>query len=366
MMTTLRIFIRTISTRRRVAIALAGVGAGSCFLPSCGVRYVIVSGYYEAELLTSARPVADVLAEGKLSAGQEQRLHLVPEIKKFGASIGLAANRNYETVAVDWKRTIWNVSACDPLRFEPVSWWFPIVGKIHYLGFFRDDEAATWRVKMEGEGYDVFVREAGAFSTLGWFRDPILPAMLRWDESQLAGTILHELAHATLWIPGSAMFNETFAEVVGSEAEAQYLAAKYGPENAYVREINVGDADWRAFRAILEALYGDLDALYADETLDDARKASQKITLYKTLDSRVMASTIVRKARYLQIVRTSEWNNARLIQYRTYDEHDDWFHVILNRNSGDISAFIDDIRKITAGAPDPYAALKTAVDVKIP
>lgn len=366
MLTNVKSYTKAISVRRRVIGVLGVLLTAGCLLPSCGIRYVAVSGYYEAELLASAQPVATVRASGGLSAGEEQRLNLVPEIKAFGAAVGLAKNHNYETVALNWKRTIWNVSASDPLHFEPVSWWFPIVGKIHYLGFFRDAEASSWRVKMEGEGYDVYVREAGAFSTLGWFRDPILPAMLRWDESQLAGTILHELAHATLWIPGSAMFNETFAEVVGSEAEDQYLRKKYGAENAYVADVSIGNEDWRTFRQLLESLYADLDALYKNPSLDDGAKRAEKETLYKTLDTRVLASNINRKARYLQIVRTTAWNNARLIQYRTYDEHQEWFAALMDRDNHNISAFIEDIRRITRGGNDPYAALAAALGVKNP
>lgn len=350
--------------KRRVYSYAAAVGAAlgvAACAPGCTVRYVLQSGYYEAELLTSRRPVEDVLASHALSAGEEQRLALVPKIKAWGQSIGLSATDNYDTYALGWSRTVYNLSASDPLRFQNVTWWFPIVGRMPYLGFFTPEEARRWQAPLETRGLDVWVRTAGAFSTLGWFQDPVLPGMLRWSEADLAETILHELAHATLWIPGSAMFNETFANVVGETAGRQYMIATHGADSPAIRAMDDDAHDGELWRSLLQQVYADLDAVYTDATLDDAQKLEKKQAILASLPDRVSAAGFRHPAGYLVAARSGPWNNARLLQYRTYDDHGDWFRVVLDRNHGDVRAFIDDVARITRGKPDPVAALKAAV-----
>lgn len=347
--------------RARQGVFLAVVaGVGLSALPSCGVRYVASSAVHQVDLLARAEPVAVSLASGHLSAGQEQRLALFAEVKAFGATIGLAATDNYSTYARTWDRRIWNVAACPPLSFTPRTWWFPIVGTVPYLGYFSDEEMNTARVRLEAAGDEVAVREVGAYSTLGWFRDPILPAMLTWDEPRIAGTVSHELAHATLWIPGSVDFNETFASVVGDAAGDLFLVRKYGADSPEVRAARDANLDWNEFQRVIGGLYADLDAVYRDPALTDEAKRLRKAELYDSFDDRVLAAPLRQKPRWLQMVRTQRWNNPRLSQFHTYNTGEAEFLTILAAEGGDIRAFIERIRTITRGARDPFAALREA------
>lgn len=325
------------------------------------VPYLLQAGWHQAELLASRRPVEEVLATGGLGAGEEQRLRLVPRIKDFGARIGLEATDNYESYAWHWDRRIWNISASEPLRFQNRSWWFPIVGKVPYLGYFRREDADRLQARLEARGWEVWVREAGAYSTLGWFRDPLLPGMLRWSEGDLAETILHELAHATLWIPGSVSFNETFANVVGEAAARRYLVETYGEGSAPVVDWDDDAHDVVEWRRLLHDLYEDLDALYRDPALDDATRRRRKAELFASLPERVEASALVRKRRFSAIARAGPWNNARMLQYRAYNDRDADFRAILAREQGDVAAFIAAIATITRNQRDPAAALRLAV-----
>lgn len=346
--------------------SVVGTAAALLVLPSGCVGYVLSSGYYQAELLASRVPLEKVMASGELSVGQEQRLRLVPEIKAYGATLGLASTDNYDTIALGWDRTIYNLSACDPLAFEPVTWWFPIVGRVPYLGFFRPEDAQSRAEELRGEGHDVYVRTAGAYSTLGWFRDPILPGMLAWGEADLAETIFHELAHATLWIPGSVSFNESFANFTGEAASFTYLAWKYGADAPIVDETRTISDDYYRWQEVLFELYKDLDKVYTDPALDETARLQQKQALFATLPSRIEASSIVNKARYIRAAQQPDWNNARLMQYRTYNTDRQKFQIVLDRNNGDIYKFIQDIGNITKGAKDPFAALASVADVQNP
>lgn len=329
-------------------------------LPGCSVGYVLSSGYHQAELLASRRPIDRVLEEGGLGAGQEQRLRLIPEIKAYGKSLGLAATQNYDTVAQDWDRTIWNLSACDPLSFEPATWWFPVVGRVPYLGYFEEPVARQKEQELVAQGFDVHLRTAGAYSTLGWFRDPVLPSMLRWSETALAETVFHELAHATLWVPGSVMFNESFANFVGEAAVERYLADRYGPGSAPVEELKRAVRDEARFEAVLHGLYEDLDTLYRDTAIAPEEKLARKRALYASLEARALEAGLEDPMPYLNSIRRSTWNNARLMQFQTYNSNEAWFAAVLAQANGDLPLFIAQVGRITRGQPDPFGALERA------
>jgi ABC-type dipeptide/oligopeptide/nickel transport system ATPase component len=128
-------------SRRWSLLAVSTVLAVGACLPGCTTGYVVRAGWYQAEMLAAREPIDEVLERGELSAGQEQRLRLVPSLKRYGQGIGLAATDNYDSLAVGWDRTVWNVSAAQALSFENETWWFPVVGRVPYLGYFVEDEA---------------------------------------------------------------------------------------------------------------------------------------------------------------------------------------------------------------------------------
>lgn len=354
----MNIWVRRAVRGGAVAAIVTAVAASS---PGCTVGYLAQQGYFQAELLASRVPLARAEAEGGLDAEQLRKLRLVAEIKAYGAELGLSSTHNYESIALGWKREIWNVSACDPVSFTPVTWGFPIVGRIPYLGYFRKSDADRQVERLRGDGYDAWGRTAGAYSTLGWFRDPILPGMLKWRDVDLADTILHELAHATLWVPGSVAFNESYANFVGEEASARWLVHQYGPDADVVREARASDEDAAKWSALMRETYAELDAIYQDASLSRDQKLAKKQATFARLPTRVAALGLHDERRYLRAVRSSTWNNARMMQYRLYDTSRDQFAVLLGRQGGDLAAFVKALSEIVADADEPYAALAAAV-----
>jgi predicted aminopeptidase len=326
-------------------------------LTGCRVGYLAEAGWYQAEMLAAREPIDEVLDRGGLSAGQEQRLRRVPQIKAFGATLGLAATENYDALAVGWDRTIWNVSASAPLSFEPVTWWFPIVGRVPYLGFFVEADAREQARRLADAGNDVHVRTAGAYSTLGWFRDPVLPGMLRWSETQLAETVFHELAHATLWVPGSVPFNETFASFVGEASTEAWLDATYGPASPERAAWDRERRDEARFEALVQTLYKDLDTLYRSDATPAAKQGA-KAALYASLPTRVAESAIEDRARWIAWVERGAWNNARLAQFKAYNHDRAAFEAAWAASGGSVSGFIAHVRERTRGASDPWAAMR--------
>jgi predicted aminopeptidase len=327
---------------------------------ACGVAYVAKSGWYQAELMLAREPIDEVVAQGRVTEAQARSLTLIRDVKKFGGSIGLAATENYETVALEWKREIWNVTACDPAAFEAKTWWFPIVGRVPYLGYFREVDARETEKALMEEGLDVYLRTAGAYSTLGWFRDPVLPGMLDWSEASLADTVLHEMTHSTLWVRGNVSFNESFASFVGEVAALRYLIERHGQHGAAVLHAVNRRHDHQVWRDVLQAMYKDLDAVYASPTLTTDEKLARKQALLAELPDRVRAAPLIEPERYVTAAREGVWNNARFIGFRTYNSNTPWFEAILKAEDGDLGGFIERIGELTKGAPDPFVAIQQA------
>jgi len=324
---------------------------------------VVRSAYFQAELLQSREPIEKAKARRSFSERQLASFDKIADIKSFGKEIGLKATDNYESYAGDWDRTIWNLTACPELSFSPVTWRFPIVGKVPYLGFFRRSDADAWAMRLENDGNEVYLRTAGAYSTLGWFRDPILPGMLEWNDYQLANTVLHELAHATLWIEGSVKFNESFANFVGQRAAIAYLEDRFGEDSTMVARTRDNIGDMFQWRMLLRSLYEDLDKVYKDDTLSDAEKQSRRAALYGSLAERVQQTRFNHSERFERAVKKGPWNNARLSQYRTYNYRMEQFGSIMNSTDGDLLRFIKAIEEITAGHKKPFKALEEAAQL---
>jgi len=357
-----RIQSRTRWTFRLVLVTIATLCC-SAFIPGCGVGYVVRSAYFQAELLHSREPVEQAKARRAFSDKQLASFDRIADVKSFGKQIGLKATHNYESYAGDWDRTIWNLTACPELSFSPVTWRFPIVGKVPYLGFFRRSDADAWARRLEKDGNEIYLRKAGAYSTLGWFRDPILPGMLEWNEYQLANTVLHELAHATLWIEGSVKFNESFANFVGRVAAIAYIEDRFGPDSVLLVRTQANLEDIARWRVLLRSLYEDLDRVYKDDSLSDAEKRSRRADLYGSLSKRVQETGFNHSDRFRRAVEKGPWNNARLSQYRTYNHRIEQFEIVLNTTDGDLLKFIELIDSITTGSEKPFTALKEAAQL---
>lgn len=319
------------------------------------------AGLNQAELLYGRMPIEDAIAAGHYDEEQVAKLRLIPPIKAFGETIGLSATENYDTINPTWNRTIWNVSGSHPLRFENKRWWFPIVGSVPYLGFFDKPSADAFAAELEAEGLDAYARTAGAYSTLGWFRDPVMPAMLKWPEYSLANTVLHELAHATVWVPGSVQFNESFANFVGDEASRRYMITTYGETSTEVAEMRARIADSERWRTLMHAVYKDLDAVYTNATFSDDAKREQKAAIFASIEKRVAQAGFAQPERWQRVVAGRTWNNATMMQFRTYNRSREWFAALYEQEDRDLLRFMHRVPEVTAGATDPYDALARAV-----
>lgn len=328
-------------------------------LAGCTVGYLARSARFQATMLVGREPASRALTDERLSPSRRETLAMFSDVVAFGGRLGLSGTRSYQTINLSWDRQILNLCASDPLAFEPVTWWFPIVGRVPYLGFFRAEDADRWRRRLEHDGADVAVRPVGAYSTLGWFRDPILPAMLDWSASEVAVTVLHEMTHATLWVPGDVPFNETLASVVGEEAALQWHQERYGTDSETTLAFERRQQDRATLRRILLDMYKELDSVYRSPILPEETRLKEKARIYGSLENRISISFFNDSELYVETARKAPWNNARLDQFHTYNGRWDAMASLLAQMHGDIPAFISRIRAVTEDADDPWQALES-------
>jgi predicted aminopeptidase len=336
-----------VTRRRRIVVAVlvllfpAALGLVAAFPEG---RYLLRAGYEELRILRLRRPIEQLLADPNISSALAGQLFLVLEARRFAAdSLGLDAGSTYTTFADVGRDTLLIViSASERHRLVPHTWRYPIVGVVTYQGFFDADAARAEASLLAERGLDVYLRPAGAFSTLGWFSDPLLSTALDRDPVELVATVLHELAHNTLYVPSATSFNESFANFVGYRGAERFFAAR-GDTNSVALAVEGWARERRADR-FFEQMAERLDSLYGS--------GADSATLDRGRDS------IFGEAR--EAVARPDWeiNNALVIAARFYrtDLHlfDQWFEAA----GRDVVQTVVQIRARVEGRRDPYAALR--------
>jgi predicted aminopeptidase len=300
------------------------------FLSGCStVSYLAQAAQGQLSLFNHERPIEEVIKDEKTPTRIKLLLAEIPSIKKYGEANGLKPTKNYQDyVQLDRNSAVYVVSACEPLKFQSKEWGFPIVGKFPYLGFFKLDMAKDYAKDLKAEGLDVDLRGASAYSTLGWFRDPILSSMIpEGDQAygELVNVVLHESVHATLYIGGQAYFNESLAVFVADKLTVKYITEHKGPDspqlNAYVK----GNTQYEDNDKYLHGVYEKLDALYKSPQTDAEKLEEKK----KILDE---AQTKLQWKR--------EINNATLIQFKEYSEGMGAFETVYKACGSDTERFL--------------------------
>jgi predicted aminopeptidase len=308
------------------------------FQPSCAtITYVTQAAVGQDDLNRRARDIDELVREQRVDARMRRILSQVTVMKHFGERYGLSATTNYtKYVRVDGPAVVWVVSASEPLQFRSKSWSFPFVGSFTYLGWFKLDRARAFASDLEREGWDVDVRGAAAYSTTGYFEDAVLSSMIpRGKEAvgQLANTILHESAHATIFVRHQSTLNESVANFVGDKLGALYVDETLGPESDEARAYTAYERTAALRGSAMRATYQSLKVLYASSKTD-AEKLAEK----KALLAQLRASLHFRRP----------ITNATLIQYRTYNSGQAELGMLLDACGGDWPRFIRALKGLEA------------------
>jgi predicted aminopeptidase len=329
-------------------------------LQGCSPLYVLRAGYEEAKILSRRQPIARLVADSATPPATREKLRLVLEARSFAEdSLGLEAGKSYTTFSrLDSDTLALVVSAAYRDRFEPYTWWFPIVGRVPYKGYFSERKARAAMRELEEKGLDTYLRPTSAFSTLGWFNDPLVSPLLRYDSVSLGGTVIHELTHNTLYLPGQAMFNESFAEFVGTRGAIALFCGRYGEGSGECRQARAVWHDELIFGRFLSDLVRELEQLYSRADLE----AAAKLRLREEIFARAQRAFAEQVRPQLQVATYASFtreplNNATLLARRLYYHRLELFER-LYQQTGDLRRTIQRVVEATEGAEDPYATVE--------
>ena len=326
----------------------------------CGLNLEL--GYYwhlvrgQAVMLWNRQPISKVLASRDLDRDVRDRLEFIQEVRRFAERrIGLSRSRNYGSyIDIGEGPVSWQLTASARDRLEPVQWTYPVVGRFPYRGYFDLGRAKRDRDRLEARDFDTLLRPVGAYSTLGWFEDPILSTMLRYGDGDLAELVIHELAHATVWIPGQVSFNESLATFVGEAGALQFMRERHGREAAVVRGMLDRRSDERTFNRFMRGVADELQALYASERTYD-EKLKEREAAFKRAKVRFYRLDL--KTGRFSGFPQRRLNNAVLMAYRTYHEKVDVFDRVYRTLGQDLNAAVK-LFKECESQPDPSRYLE--------
>lgn len=291
----------------------------------------------QLELLRQRQPVEALIADPSLDAALRQRLAQVLQAREFASqALALPDNDSYRLYA-DLQRpyVVWNLFATEEFSVEPLQHCFPIAGCVAYRGYYRQGAARGEAARLQAEGLDTHVAGVEAYSTLGWFDDPLLNTMLRRNDEQLAGLIFHELAHQQLYLPGDTAFNESYASFVEREGLRQWRASRGLPEQ---------DAQGRVrYRQLVELLLATrerLEELYASPRPEAEKRQLKQIEFMRLRQ----AYRTLRDGAWSGDRRFERWfarplNNATLLPFGLYDRWVPAFSVLFQQNGSDWQRF---------------------------
>ena len=327
-------------------------------------RYLLRAGWEEGKILARRRPIAALAADSASPAALRSKLELVLAARTYARdALGLKTGQSFTTYStLDRDTLVLVLSGAYRDRLKSYTWWFPVVGRVPYKGYFDFDEARRQERDLAARGFDVRLGGASAFSTLGWFNDPLLPTTLRADSLTLANTVIHELTHNTFYAPGGAVFNESFANFVGSRGAERFFRSR--GQNGSADEVVARWKDERLMSRFWAELYGRVDSTFnahpGDEPVHVAERISLRDSLYVEARQQLIheVGPLLRTIS-LRAVERVRLDNAVLMSRRVYLTDLDAFDAVLARNRGDLARTITAIiAAAKSNKGDPFAAVR--------
>lgn len=330
-------------------------------LAGCSPLFLLRASYEEIKILTRREPIARLVQDPDVPEERRDKLELVLSVRDFAAdSLGLDVEESYTTFSqLDSDTLALVLSGAYKDRFEPYTWWFPIVGRVPYRAYFSESSVERAVRGLEAKGLDAYVRPTSAFSTLGWFNDPLVSSLLRYDSVTLSNTVVHELTHNTIYLPGQATFNESLATFSGARGAIEYFCDVRKDEALCQRAEDYWRDELR-FGAFLTDLVDRLERLYGREDLTSEQKIEQREEIFSESVRRFQA-TVEPELEVLSFRSFSEGpiNNAFLIARRIYYQDLDLFESVFQAYGGELREVLPVISEAARDMPDdPYAGVR--------
>jgi len=348
---------------RRVLAAIALAIVAFLGLTATG-RYLVRAGWEEAKILWRRRPIADIVADPATPPPLRAKLQVVLDARAFARdSLALETGESFTTFSrLDRDTLVLVLSGAYRDRLKSYTWWFPVVGRVPYKGYFDFDQARAEAAALTANGFDARLGVASAFSTLGWFNDPLLPTTLRADTLTVANTVIHELTHNSFYAPGGAVFNESFANFVGARGAQRFFLSRGQPKAA--AEVVARWNDERRIGLFWATLYARVDSAFTAHPGDDGPQVARRIALRDSLFVEARGELLHElgpklKTISIRALERLRIDNAVLMSRRVYLTDLDAFDAVLRRNKGNLRATIQAIIEAAKANEDaPFEAVR--------
>jgi predicted aminopeptidase len=331
---------------------------GGALLTAAGLALLVSGcsnvGYYwqsiggQMDIWRRERPLEEVIGDAATPEPLKQKLAAVARIRDFASrELGLPDNRSYRRYA-DLERpfVLWNVFAAPEFSLRPEQWCFPFAGCVSYRGYFAKADADGFAAGLAGQGYDVYVGGVPAYSTLGWFADPVLNTFIHRSEAEIARLMFHELAHQLIYVRDDTVFNESFAVAVEQEGMRRWLART--GDAGQSKEFERNRRTREDFLRLIQTYRARLDALYRSGIAPAAMRERKRAILAE-LESEYRRV----KEGWGGFAGYDRWfaaapNNAQLASVALYAQLVPAFQSLLTREQGDLARFYAAVRALAA------------------
>lgn len=351
-------------------VLLGIIGGAALFVAATPIgRYLARGAWEEGRILSRRRSIEGLVANPSTPAATKAKLELVLAARRFAVdSLGLPAKDAFtKYTKLDHDTLVLVLSGTRRDALVSASWWFPIVGRVPYKGFFDFDAARAAEKELAADGYDTYLRPSPAFSTLGWFNDPLLSTTLAEDSLFVVQTVIHELTHNRVYLKGEAVFNESFAEFVGNRGAVEFFRAR--GDTLRAREAEGRWADERLLGAVWERAYREIDSVFkahpygATPTPADSTVRVTRLAVRDTVYGRLRRFLVDTVAPQLKTIDRSygsrvRLDNAALLARRFYATRLDQFEVAWERDGRRVRVTLDRIAAAAMRGGDAFAAVR--------
>lgn len=287
------------------------------------ISYGLMQAQGQIKIISEARPVSEVLKDEQVPDSIKTKLLLIQEIRNFAIdSLGIKESENYTTFYDQkGKPLLWVVTGSEPYKLVAKEWRFPFIGSFSYKGFFDLEKAKKEELLLKAQNYDTNIGIVGGWSTLGWFKDPILSGMLIRNEGELANLIIHELTHGTIFIKDSVNFNENLASFIGDKGAEKFLSYKFGKDSPEYKNYIQGYEDQKKFidhilrgAVLLDTLYNSFSGEEPEE-----QKFTRKFDLIQDIVAETDTIGFHNREKYRTYFSSFVPNNAYFMAYLRYN-----------------------------------------------
>lgn len=327
-------------------------------LSSCQITYYMKSAYNQAKILNARVSIEKALENQNLNENTKHKLRLALDARLFSEQkLGLKSTQNYTTYSdIGRPYVSWIVHASPAFELKHHLWRFPIVGSLPYKGFFSEEEAKAEAQIFSDQNYDTYIRGVTAYSTLGWFEDPILNTMMNYSDHDLVNLIIHETVHATLFIKSQADFNEQLATFIGNLGTELFYRAREGSNSPTLDLISKESQDEKIFSDFISKEIDELTKWY--QTAQSSRNTEEKKVRLRQINERFKSKILPKmKSENFIFFGQQELNNAKLLALKTYVHDLSVFERAFNKLDRSFSDFLK-LCKSLEKEQDPKAKLE--------